>query len=155
MRIILHCSASRFGNAALISKWHTQAQPNGRGWSNVGYHYVILNGHLSSKAFNKHFDGHIETGRPLDDDNMIEPFEIGAHTKGKNSNSVGVCFVGNSGEFTPEQHKSLHVLLGQLREQFGVLDIKQHSDFDPKKPDCAGLSQDYIDGLNRKYGAAA
>lgn len=42
-RIILHCSATPEGrdiDAAIIRKWHTNPQPYGRGWSDIGYHYV-------------------------------------------------------------------------------------------------------------------
>ena len=42
MEIILHCSDSEFGNAAIITKWHALPKPNGRGWSNIGYHYVNM-----------------------------------------------------------------------------------------------------------------
>ena len=150
MKVIIHCSDSKFGNAALIAKWHVMPKPNGNGWDNIGYHYVILNGHLSSKAFNQKFDGHLETGRPLDEDNLIEPFEIGAHTKGFN-NAVGVCLVGHSGVFTSYQLDSLHSLLDDLKKQFGTLELFQHSDLDSKKPNCAGLEKFYFGELKKIY----
>lgn len=144
MKIILHCSDSFWGNAAIISKWHVQ-----RGWSNIGYHYVILNGHLSSKVHNESFNGHIETGRPLDDDSLLENFEYGSHVLGMNSKSVGICLIGLSSEFSEKQIKSMIELLRMLKKQFGEIEISQHSDWDPKKPYCAGLDKFYLKELNR------
>ena len=72
-RIILHCSATPEGrdiDAATIKDWHV----NGNGWSDIGYHYVIK------------IDGDIETGRQLD--------RVGAHTKGHNKDSIGICYIG-------------------------------------------------------------
>ena len=62
--IILHCSATREGqdiSVDTIRSWHV----DGRGWSDIGYHYII------------YIDGSIHTGRPLD--------RSGAHTKGHNA----------------------------------------------------------------------
>ena len=72
-RIILHCSATREGediSTETIRDWHV----NKRGWSDIGYHFVVL------------LDGTIEAGRPLD--------RVGAHTKGHNKDSIGICIVG-------------------------------------------------------------
>lgn len=134
VNIILHCSASNFGNAALIEKWHLQ-----RGWKGIGYHYVILNGWLASGVYNAHFNGHIETGRPLDHDPFIAESEIGAHVKGFNKNSVGVCLIGQSGEFTDEQMNAALKCVHMLEKQYEAINIFQHSDFDTKKPHCAGI----------------
>jgi N-acetylmuramoyl-L-alanine amidase len=46
-----------------------------RGWRDIGYHYVIRK------------DGTLERGR--------DERTIGAHTKGLNANSIGVCFSGH------------------------------------------------------------
>ena len=71
-KIILHCADTRTDqnfNASDIDRWHKQ-----RGWSEIGYHYVIL------------LDGTIENGRDLD--------KIGAHCRGENKNSIGISFMG-------------------------------------------------------------
>lgn len=75
--IVLHHSASRAGvhSWADIRAWHLA-----KGWTDVGYHYGVV------------FDGEpprwqVATGRPLD--------VRGAHAKGFNSSSVGVCFEGS------------------------------------------------------------
>jgi N-acetylmuramoyl-L-alanine amidase len=73
-RIILHCSAKYEGqdvSAATIKKWHTSPPRN---WSDIGYHYVVR------------LDGTIEQGRPLG--------RAGAHTRGHNKDSVGICYIG-------------------------------------------------------------
>jgi len=61
--IIVHCSDSDYGNAALITVWHLQRQ-----FRNIGYNFVILNGKISSSCELKWFNGIIETGRALDED---------------------------------------------------------------------------------------
>jgi len=134
-KIVLHCSDSGFGNAALIAKWHTEE----RQWKNIGYHYVILNGHLSSNAYHAGYNGHIETGRPLDSDPFIQYYEKGAHVRGHNFNSVGICLIGKTGQFTSQQIESAKALIYTLENQFGEIELYQHSELDHKKPYCAGL----------------
>lgn len=132
--VILHCSDSAWGNAAEITRWHLE-----RKFTTIGYHYVILNGKLSSTKQHNYFDGHIETGRALDDDKDMELDEIGAHAFGYNR-AVGICLIGKSGEFTKAQIGSLQFLVRKLREQFGEIKVLQHSDVEPKKPFCAGFN---------------
>ena len=139
VKVVLHCSDSFFGNAALISRWHSLPPPEGRGWSGIRYHYVILNGWLTSSVYHPRFNGHIETGRPLDNDPVLNDTEVGSHVKGYNTNSVGICLIGKSGQFTTEQLNASLRLLYDLEEQFGSIEIVQHSDLDPGKPYCAGL----------------
>lgn len=134
--VIIHCSDSSWGNAAVITKWHVCE----RGFDTIGYHYVILNGRLSPFKLHSYFDGHLETGRPLDDDKDFELDEKGAHAFGYNI-AVGICLIGLSGTFTEAQMRCLAHLIRTLRGQFGELNIMQHSDVDNKKPHCAGLSR--------------
>ena len=143
VRVIIHCSNSSFGNAAEITKWHLQ-----RGFETIAYHYVILNGRLS--PFKRHFlyDGHIETGRPLDDDKDFELDEKGAHAFGYNM-AVGICLIGLSGTFTDAQIRALNHLTRQLRGQFQGIEVIQHSDVDKKKPHCAGLTLLQMHNLNK------
>lgn len=71
--IILHCSATPEGrehDVEDIRRWHV----DGRGWSDVGYHYIIL------------LDGTVQAGRPVN----IQ----GAHCKGQNKTTVGICYIG-------------------------------------------------------------
>ena len=144
INVIVHCSDSSFGNAALITKWHTKE----RGWDNIGYHYVILNGRLSAYKTHSYFDGHIETGRPLDDDSDMELDEKGSHAFGYN-NAVGICLIGLSGTFTDAQIRALNHLIDRLRFQFKEIKVMQHSDVDKKKPHCAGLTHLQMFNLNK------
>jgi hypothetical protein len=144
INVIVHCSDSSFGNAALITKWHVVE----RKFETIGYHFVILNGRISAYKRNAYFDGHIETGRPLDDDKDLELDEAGAHAFGYN-NSVGICLIGLSGTFTPDQLRSLASLVKNLRSQFGEIKVLQHSDVEPKKPQCAGLTKLQLFTLNK------
>jgi hypothetical protein len=143
VNVIVHCSDSSFGNAALITKWHVTE----RKWVTIGYHYVILNGWLSSSKYHSYFDGHLETGRPLDDDKDIEWDEMGAHAAGWNM-SVGICLIGLSGAFTDAQLRALSDLIKMLRYQFKEIKVIQHSDVEPKKPHCAGLTKMQLHVLN-------
>ena len=118
-KIIIHCSATRECddsiNAEVIDRWHKD-----RGWRGIGYHYVVL------------MDGTIETGRMVD--------QCGAHTKGHNCKSVGVCYIGgveSDGKTpkdtrTPEQIGSLLELLLVLRKMYPGAKIHSHRDFAAK-----------------------
>ena len=100
-RIIIHCSATPEGrdiDAATIRGWHV----NERKWSDIGYHYVIK------------LNGEIESGRPLD--------IAGAHVKGHNADSIGICYIGGMDEdMNPKdtmlecQEESLRELIFSLR----------------------------------------
>lgn len=70
--IIIHCSATKAGQdfrAKDIDRWHRE-----RGWDGIGYHKVI------------DLDGTVEPGR-----SEAKP---GAHCKGHNSDSIGICYIG-------------------------------------------------------------
>ena len=148
MKAIVHCSDSSWGNSSVITQWHTLPVPDGRGWSAIGYHYIILNGLLSPYKRHSYFDGHIETARPLDDDKDMELDEKGAHAFGYN-NSIGICLIGLSGTFSEPQIRALNHLVKLLRTQFGELEVIQHSDVDKKKPHCAGLTHLQLYNLNK------
>ena len=68
--IIIHCSATREGQQIpvdTIRDWHLA-----KGWNDIGYHFYI------------DLDGTINKGRDID--------KIGAHCKGHNRNSIGICY---------------------------------------------------------------
>jgi len=70
--IIIHCSATPEGrdvSTEEIRQWHLD-----RGWSDIGYHFVV------------ELDGTVYDGRPLE--------IAGAHARGHNSQSIGICYVG-------------------------------------------------------------
>ena len=114
--IVVHCSATRAAqdnDIAEIDRWH-----RGRGWNGCGYHYVITRA------------GHIQGGRAL-----TQP---GAHTKGHNYHSWGVCLVGGLGNdgkgednFTPAQYTALRALLSSLHSTAPNAQIVGHRDLSP------------------------
>ena len=121
-RIILHCSATPEGrevSVETIRGWHTDPPPQGRGWSDIGYHYVI------------HLDGKIEIGRPIE--------VQGAHVSGENEDSIGICYIGGvdaSNEpkdtMTVSQEIAFVEIVKSLRLIFGELSIHGHNEFSTK-----------------------
>lgn len=115
-KIILHCSATPEGKdytVAQIRDWHVR----GNGWNDIGYHYVIYR------------DGTIHKGRPVE--------QAGAHTKGHNANSIGICYIGGCAADgntpkdtrTPEQTRSMHELVAQLQKQYPGATVHCHNEF--------------------------
>ena len=117
--IILHCSATREGKAFTVSdidRWHRE-----RGWKGCGYHYVIC------------LDGTVEEGRSLD--------EAGAHCTGRNSESIGICYIGgcdilakSKDTRTEAQKASMVELVRKLMEKYciGIEDVRCHNEFSNK-----------------------
>jgi len=124
--IIIHCSASTFGNAVLIDSWHRK-----NGWDKIGYHFVILNGWLSKDLFDDSADGLLETGRHF--------LEQGAHVKGRNRDSLGVCLIGEEGKYSRNQLLALSNLIKGLKCKFPEVEVKFHSDYNKDKPWCPGF----------------
>jgi len=126
--LVIHCSDSRFGNACLIDSWHRT-----RGWSGIGYHWVVLNGKIASGApHSKLYDGLLETGR--------HHMKKGAHVLTHNDDSIGVCLIGESGKFTKKQLETLRRVI----EMHPYHEVVFHSDLDDKKKNCPGLTMDYL-----------
>jgi N-acetylmuramoyl-L-alanine amidase len=143
--IVVHCSDSEFGNAALIAKWHIQKK-----WDGIGYHEVILNGKISSDITNFAMDGHLETGRPLDQDSLISGSEIGAHVQGFNEGSIGICLIGKSGKFTSAQKKTLMQRLKMHKLRNPEAAVVGHCDLDPiHKAFCPGFDVKSFYELNK------
>ena len=126
--IIIHCSATKEGNkisATTIDRWHKD-----RGWRCIGYHYVVR------------IDGSIEYGRPVQD--------IGAHVKGKNKHSIGVCYIGGldadmkpKDTRTRDQKESLLYLLKTLKRLHPDATIHGHRDFANKACPCFDANKEY------------
>ncbi len=139
--IVVHCSDSPFGDAALIDHWH-----HARGWRGIGYHFVILNGYPDEESYIQrrpkfYLDGVVENGRPLD--------RIGAHVRGHNRNSVGVCLIGKR-QFTQQQFKSLVRIIEQLKADHPELSVAGH--YELLKPGdtpktCPNIDMDWLRGL--------
>ena len=135
-KIILHCSASSFGTEEIIDSWHRQ-----RGWSGTGYHYVICNGFVKKNVFDENYDGKIQKGRSLN--------KVGAHCKGENVDSIGICLVGNN-SFTIKQLDALLSLLLQLCDDYSIPASKifGHNEFSSKT--CPNFDVELIRKMMRK-----
>lgn len=141
--IIIHCSAThpmwmRESTIAEkvneIARWHTDPKPLGNGWRAIGYHWIISR------------RGEVVAGRPEG--------AIGAHVKGRNATSIGICLLGAHGadaydqfedHFTAEQQKSLLKLIEELQVRYGTLKISGHNAYANKG--CPGFQVgEWLDG---------
>ena len=114
--IILHCAATRENQHFTVEdirRWHLK-----RGFIDCGYHYVVEQ------------DGTISTGRPLS--------SIGAHCRGHNSHSIGICYVGGldkgghpADTRNEAQKRVLRELLTQLHQDYPKAIILGHRDLSP------------------------
>ncbi|WP_017445816.1 N-acetylmuramoyl-L-alanine amidase [Gayadomonas joobiniege] len=108
--IVIHCSDTpneREHTAADIHRWHKEM-----GWDGIGYHFVIGRG------------GAVEYGRPI--------YWPGAHVRGHNHESIGVCLVGRD-EFKQPQLSSLKSLVKALRNKFNRARVVGHRELDSAK----------------------
>lgn len=138
-KLIIHCSDSDFGDVREIDRWHRE-----RGFSLIGYHYLICNGHRTAiSGYSTEVDGLIEYGRTVGME--------GAHCYGHNRDSIGICLIGKT-EFSNTQMIKLHYLVRSLMLEYrlGPKDVYGHYEFDPGKT-CPNLDMDAIRaGLEEK-----
>jgi len=116
--IIVHCSATKPTmdiGARDIREWHMA-----RGWTDIGYHFVIRR------------DGSVDDGRPVS--------KIGAHARGHNEESIGVCIVGGvdannkpDSNYTIVQLNVLVSLVARLKDEFGITKVTGHRDYSSMK----------------------
>jgi N-acetylmuramoyl-L-alanine amidase len=131
-KVIIHCAATRpdwmadcsdLEQVQEIRRWHVEDN----GWNDIGYHAYIS-----------------RTGQIL----QARPVEIaGAHTKGQNSDSIGVCLAGGFGSssddravdhYTPAQLASLWKFIKDVRFTYGEnITVSGHNDYSPKA--CPGF----------------
>ena len=127
--IIVHCSATRPSMHVTledIDRWHRN-----RGFRSIGYHFVVFP------------DGHIENGRPIE--------EQGAHCKGHNRDSIGICYIGGIDDETgkpadtrtTQQKRALTNLLRRLIRQFPAATIHSHRDFANKACPSFDATREY------------
>ena len=138
-KIIVHCSATPEGrdvSTEEIRSWHLD-----RGWSDIGYHFVI------------ELDGTICDGRPIE--------IAGAHAQGHNKDSIGICYVGGVDEDmrpkdtrTPEQVASLLDLIIDLRSTYGKLPVHGHREFADKACPSFDCQEEYsrLDEIETERG---
>ena len=127
--IIVHCSATAEGKdfcAKDIDLWH-----KAQGWDCIGYHYVVK------------LDGTVESGRPID--------KVGAHCKGHNAYSIGVCYIGGlaadgktpKDTRTPQQKAALQLLIDNLKRVYPGSKVYGHCDFAAKACPCFNAKEEY------------
>lgn len=134
-QIIIHCSDSNWGDVEEIRKWHLE-----RGFGDIGYHFVITNGRLKFKdKYNKENDGLIQKGRTID--------KVGAHCKGFNDFSIGICLIGKE-FFTGKQlYKSLPLLFSGLKYlNIKTENISCHYEFNGNKT-CPNIHASFIKNI--------
>ena len=120
-KIIIHCSATKVSRdigVFQIDEWHKN-----QGWSGIGYHFVIRR------------SGEIEKGRDI--------AAVGAHCKGQNKHSIGICLVGgiddhgkSQNNFTAEQFAGLRRLVSELKQQYPNATLHGHNEFAAKDCPC-------------------
>ena len=111
--VVIHCSATQEGvdyDVATIRKWHKL-----RGFKDIGYHFLV------------HLDGRIEKGRPVE--------QIGAHAKGYNRDSIGVCYIGGLDHYrkpkdtrTVAQYHALRRIVETLQIIYHATEVVGHRD---------------------------
>ena len=116
-KIIIHCTATPEGRhvtVADIRRWHLR-----NGWKDIGYHWVVL------------LDGKIAPGRP--------ETEVGAHCKGQNADSIGVCYVGGCDRDmrprdtrTAGQKAALVQLCKELLRRYPGAEVRGHNEYSDK-----------------------
>lgn len=131
-RGIIHCSATMpefCVTAEDTRKLHTLPkgesmfyggfERNGKGWSDIGYHYFIGR------------DGKIEGGRDIE--------VMGAHVYGENEDSVGICMAGGvtigdrpDCNFTRQQWHSLDIVCKMLESSYPGIVFSGHRDYSRK-----------------------
>jgi N-acetylmuramoyl-L-alanine amidase len=103
--IVIHTAGAPKGvdqSAAAIRAYHMHPQPRGRGWRDIGYHFVVRK------------DGLVELGRPVS--------HPGAHVEGFNAETIGICFTGHGdlSDFTLAQYERGLQLVRDLQAKHGV-----------------------------------
>ena len=126
--IIVHCTATPEGRdvtVAEIRKWHVA-----RGFADVGYHYVV------------YLDGSVHVGRAVE--------QVGAHCKGHNTRSIGVCYVGGLASDgvtakdtrTTRQKEGLRSLVKLLQLRFPLAKVHGHRDYAAKACPCFDVASE-------------
>ena len=115
--LIIHCSATREDRPYTVAE--LQNDHLSRGFHGIGYHYYIRR------------DGTVTNTRPIE--------LVGAHVKGYNKHSIGICYEGGldaSGNpkdtRTPEQRSALRLHVAQLLRRFkDEVRVCGHRDLSP------------------------
>lgn len=127
--IIVHCSATPEGKDFTVSditNWH-----KARGFTTIGYHYVVYR------------DGSVHKGRNVN--------ISGAHCTGHNAHSIGICYIGGCAADgktakdtrTNAQRAALEITLRKLRTLYPTAKIYGHRDFANKACPSFDATKEY------------
>lgn len=121
--IIWHCTATPAGrhfDVDDVRGWHRE-----RGWSDIGYHFLIL------------LDGTIQVGRPAD--------RVGSHVAGRNTGTLGIAYVGGLSASTgspmdtrtvDQKKAGIKLVFDLLRQYPTITRISGHRDYANKACPC-------------------
>ncbi|WP_439741227.1 peptidoglycan recognition protein family protein [Bacillus pseudomycoides] len=116
-KLIIHHTAEDGWDVYKTHEFHQKV----RGWSGIGYNYFIEE------------DGTVFEGRGL---------YIGAHAKGYNSKTIGICMTGNFDKYDPTlaQIDSLHSLCKWFMKKFSICEehILGHRELEGVTKTCPG-----------------
>lgn len=114
--LVIHCSATRANR--VFTEEDVDRAHRARGFKGAGYHFYIRK------------DGAIKSMRPLN--------EMGAHARGYNANSIGICYEGGldtkgapADTRTPEQKHSMRALVLTLLKDYPGSRVVGHRDLSP------------------------
>jgi len=111
--LVVHCSDT--ANNQNLSAIDIHQMHLSFGWDGIGYHKIIKR------------SGKIENGRP--------EYWVGAHVKGKNDISLGVCLIGRD-TFTKNQFRSLERVLKKWKKLYPNAKIAGHRDTGKTQKTC-------------------
>jgi N-acetylmuramoyl-L-alanine amidase len=128
-KIIIHCSATKEGQDISVENiryWHVEEN----GWSDIGYHFIV------------DINGFLHEGRDID----IQ----GAHTKGENKDSVGICYIGGLSEDmawkdtrNKRQKDTLEIIIKYIKNLYPEAKVYGHNDFSEKDCPCFDAKEEY------------
>jgi len=114
--IVIHCSATRADRD--FTEDDLDVCHRRRGFNGVGYHFYIRK------------NGDIKSTREIE--------RIGAHVRGYNARSIGICYEGGLDRYgnpkdtrTEWQRHSLSVLVGKLLQEYPGTCVVGHRDLSP------------------------
>ena len=93
--IVIHCSATRADRD--FTEEDLEVCHRRRGFNGVGYHFYIRK------------NGSIKTTREIE--------RIGAHAKGHNLNSIGICYEGGEGLPVLRRDEGMEVIIGECHSR--------------------------------------
>ena len=114
--LVVHCSDTP--DDAALTGCDIHQMNLGFGWDGGGYHRVIGR------------DGVVEPGRP--------DYWIGAHVKGFNDVSLGVCLIGRH-SFADAQMLALETVLRDWQTTYPTAQIVGHCNFDYTEKTCTNF----------------